>query len=188
MRWHAIWIWVLLAGSAQAQSTQLRIFPDPQLTPGSTDPALTPKFLCSHPTADRRRVPASLRKKVFAAYNVPISTASSYEVDHFIPLALGGVNTCTDKPTCNLWPQPHQKSFSQIAPWGSETKDVLEGALYRTMCNKGGALKDANWLSAARFAMTGNWQSAYYQYVGGPPSVQTAPPVRSKSSAHRVKH
>jgi len=79
MGWCTALPWVLLAGSAQAENTALRIFPEPQLTPGSIDPSRTPSYLCAHPTSDRRRVPTSLREKVFAAYNVPISTASSYE-------------------------------------------------------------------------------------------------------------
>jgi hypothetical protein len=188
MRWFAILLWVLLAGPAQAQGVAPRVLPDWHLTPGSIDPALTPKFLCSHPTSDRRNVPSGLRKQVFAAYNVPISTASKYEIDHFIPLALGGVNTCSDNPTCNLWPQPHQKSFPQIAPWGSETKDALEARLYRTMCSNHAAVKDANWLNNARVAMTSNWESAYQQYVGNAPGTQISQPSRSRKSKHSVKH
>jgi hypothetical protein len=76
----------------------------------------------------------SLRKAVFAAYGVSFDDRGGYEVDHFLPLFLGGVNTCSDKATCNLWPQPHQKVYSQVAPWGSETKDKLETRLYNTMC------------------------------------------------------
>jgi hypothetical protein len=93
-----------------------------------------------------------------------------------------------EQPTCNLWPEPHQKSFPQIAPGGSETKDVLEGTLYRTMCQNHVAVKDANWLNAARFAMTSNWQFAYQQYVGTAPSAPAAPPARIRKPAHKAKH
>jgi hypothetical protein len=187
-RFASLMVILFFAGAAQGQTASPPIFPNRQLTPGSVDPSLTPSYLCSHPTSDRRRVPDSLRKKVFAAYHVPISAASKYEVDHFIPLALGGVNTCTDNPTCNLWPEPHQKSFWQIAPGGSETKDVLEGTLYRTMCNKHVAVKDSNWLNGARFAMTSNWQSAYQKYVGGTPGAETLQAKPARKSTRRIKH
>ena len=132
---------LVLVGTADAQ--QLRAYPDRALTPGSIDPSLTPKYICSHSTSERRSVNTALKKSVFAAYNVPFEDRANYEVDHFIPLALGGLNTCTDNPTCNLWPEPHQKSFPEIAPWGSETKDQLELRLYKMMCAGQISLHDA---------------------------------------------
>jgi hypothetical protein len=78
-----------LVGSANAQ--ELRAYPDKMLTPGSIDPSLTPEYICSHSTSERRSVNTSLKKSVFAAYNIPFEDRADYEVDHFIPLALGGV-------------------------------------------------------------------------------------------------
>src|SRR5262249_34961278 len=125
---------ILVASMAQAQS--LSIVPNFSLTRGAIDPSLTPSYLCSHPTSDRRNVGTALKKEVFAAYGISYEDRADYEVDHLIPLSLGGVNRCSDNPTCNLWPQPHQKSFPEIAPWGSETKDKLEARLYNTMCDR----------------------------------------------------
>ena len=97
-------------------------------------------------------------------------------------------HSCSNKPRCNLWPEPHQKSFPKISPGGSETKDVLEGTLYRTMCKKGVAVKDATWLSAARYAMTSNWEAAYQQYVGSAPTVLGAKRARSRKPKQVTKH
>jgi hypothetical protein len=155
----------LLIRTADAQ--ELRAYPDWTLTPGSIDPSLTPEYICSHSTSERRSVNTALKKKVFAAYNVPFEDRANYEVDHFIPLALGGVNTCTDVPTCNLWPEPHQKSFAEIAPWGSETKDRLELRLYKMMCAGEISLHDA------QVAISTDWEAAYRQYVADPFSVAT---------------
>ncbi len=156
---------LLLMETADAQ--ELRAYPDRMLTPGSIDPSLTPEYICSHSTSERRSVTTALKKSVFAAYNVPFEDRANYEVDHFIPLALGGVNTCTDTPTCNLWPEPHQKSFPEIAPWGSETKDRLELRLYKMMCAGQISLHDA------QVAISTDWEVAYRQYVADPFSVAT---------------
>lgn len=155
----------LLAGTADAQ--ELRAYPDMMLTPGSIDPTLTPEHICSHSTSERRSVNTALKKQVFAAYNIPFENRNDYEVDHFIPLALGGVNTCENKPTCNLWPEPHQKSFLEIAPWGSETKDRLELRLYKMMC--AGQIS----LHEAQVAISTDWEAAYRQYVAEPLTVAT---------------
>jgi hypothetical protein len=155
----------LLVGTADAQ--ELRAYPDMMLTSGSIDPTLTPEYICSHSTSERRSVTTALKKKVFAAYSVPFEDRANYEVDHFIPLALGGVNTCTDNPTCNLWPEPHQKSFPEIAPWGSETKDRLELRLYKMMCAGQISLHDA------QVAISTDWEAAYRQYVAEPLTVAT---------------
>jgi nicotinamide mononucleotide (NMN) deamidase PncC len=70
---------------------------------------------------------------------------------------------------------------------GSQTKDVPEGTLYRTMCNKGVAVKDANRLDAARFAMTSDRQRAYQQYVGSVRRAPAAPPARTRKPAGHKK-
>src|SRR5258708_25994605 len=77
---------LLLMETADAQ--ELRAYPDRMLTPGSIDPSLTPEYICSHSTSERRSVTTALKKSGFASYNVPFEHRANYEVDHFIPLAL----------------------------------------------------------------------------------------------------
>src|SRR5262245_38405978 len=90
---------LLLVGTAEAQ--ELRAYPDRMLTPGHIDPELTPEYICAHSTSDRRDVGTKLKRQVFEAYGVDYDDRTNYEVDHFIPLALGGVNSCEENPTCN---------------------------------------------------------------------------------------
>jgi hypothetical protein len=45
---------LMLVGSAEAQ--ELRAYPDSTLTPGATDPSLTPEYICSHSASERRSV------------------------------------------------------------------------------------------------------------------------------------
>src|SRR5262249_7509840 len=78
---------LFVAGAAYAGDPATIYYPKQSLTPGVTHPKLTPKYLCSHPTSDRRLVPLALRKAVFAAYGVSHEDQANYEVDHFIPLA-----------------------------------------------------------------------------------------------------
>lgn len=173
---------LLLMGVAEAQ--ELRAYPDP--TPGATDPRLTPEFICAHSTSERRSVSDAQKRKIFEAYGVPFEDRASYEVDHFIPLSIGGINTCvrpdgSEDVTCNLWPQPHQKSFPEIAPWGSETKDRLEFRLYKMMCAGEISLHDA------QIAITADWEQGYRQYVAGPPAVaSTAAPFTMAPTAFTV--
>jgi len=153
---------ILLGGTAWAADSKPQIFPDPNLTPGAVDPDIQPIEICSTSTSERRSVSTSLKKQVFAAYHIPWSEHSKYEVDHFIPLALGGVNSCPENPTCNLWPQPRQKNFADIAPWGAETKDRLELKLYRMMC------ADDVTLQEAQDAIRSDWTKAFQKYIGNP--------------------
>ena len=51
---------------------------------------------------------------------------NDYELDHFIPLELGGHPT--DKR--NLWPQPWKGAC------GARKKDVMENALHRKVCDR----------------------------------------------------
>jgi hypothetical protein len=70
-------------------------------------------------------------------------TPKEYEIDHFIPLALGGSNNIK-----NLWPQP-------ITYPGYKEKDYLQLYLRDQVCNHGMNLTDA------RMKITGDWYSLY---------------------------
>jgi hypothetical protein len=67
------------------------------------------------------------------------------EIDHLIPLGLGGTN----RPA-NLWPQ----SYSTV-PWNSKVKDQLEIKLRTEMCHG-----DID-LAAAQQEIAKDWKAAY---------------------------
>ena len=75
---------------------------------------------------------------------------ATYEIDHLIPLELGGSNDIS-----NLWPQ------SYVAPWGAHIKDELENRLHKLVC--AGTIT----LPEAQNAITSNWIKAYEKYVAG---------------------
>ena len=75
--------------------------------------------------------------------------AADYELDHFVPLALGGHPRSLD----NLWLQRWD------GEWNARVKDRLERRLQVTVCE--GRLT----LQAAQTAVERNWKRAYRRYV-----------------------
>jgi hypothetical protein len=69
-----------------------------------------------------RDVPEALKLAVYAEYGVTYHRAHSYEIDHLVPLELGGANSAA-----NLWPQ--------AAP-GYHQKDAIEDELHDAVCSR----------------------------------------------------
>ena len=77
------------------------VLPDPKLTPGDTFPGATADDVCSPGWArEHRQVTEGMRNKVYAEYGRSEGLGCC-EVDHLIPLELGGSNDIK-----NLWAQP----------------------------------------------------------------------------------
>jgi len=91
------------------------ILPDPKLTPGDTFD-VTAQDVCVPGYAKKvRAVPAWLKRQAYAEYGITQYKTGDYEVDHLIPLSLGGSNSIR-----NLWPQS-----TKTSPWNSYVKDAL---------------------------------------------------------------
>src|SRR5436309_3037343 len=127
-----------LAGppSAAASGTHAHVrwvhrhpLPDRSATPGRAFRHAGPKKFChAGYTAKVRSVSDSTRQEVFAEYGISYAKHSHYEVDHLIPLELGGSNSIK-----NLWPEK-----------GSipNAKDGVENELHNLVCqHKLGATK-----------------------------------------------
>jgi hypothetical protein len=123
-----LWAMVTL-GAAASRSPPLK--PDPQLTPGATLEVTTSDICVPGYTRKVRCVPAAVRQQVYAAYGIQDHAPGAYEVDHLIPLELGGSNALK-----NLWPQ----SF-QTQPWNAHVKDHLENELHRLVCAGEGTVR-----------------------------------------------
>ena len=125
------------------------IKPDSKLTPGVVDPSATVEKICTPGyTAKVRNVPASVKKKVFAEYDID-PTSDKFEVDHLISLELGGSNDIK-----NLWPQSYTTQ-----PLNAHHKDVLENKLHKMICSKKITIKEA------QKAISTDWVKAYEKYV-----------------------
>jgi len=109
-------------------------YPDSQLTPGDTFTDLTLSKLCTKGyTQTVRNVSVTTKKKVYEEYGTTYPQApGAYEVDHFIPLELGGSNDIK-----NLWLEP-----SLPFP-GFHQKDIVENYLHDQVCKKDITLQEA---------------------------------------------
>lgn len=101
---------------------------DMSLSPGAADSRVTQanihETICvSGYTASVRNVTAATKRKVFAEYGILSPAPGAYEVDHLIPLELGGSNDIT-----NLWPEPY------TGPDNAHDKDVWENRLHKQVC------------------------------------------------------
>ena len=126
--------------------------PDPRCTPGSIDPAVTQANLrstiCRSGYTKTVRPPESqteaFKKHVaFPAYG--LSWPRESELDHEVPLELGGSNDAT-----NLWPEVGKPS--------GNPKDRVENALNHAVCS--GRIT----LAAAQLAIAANWMTAVQKF------------------------
>jgi hypothetical protein len=124
--------------------------PDATCTPGATDPRVTQAnvdtTICrSGYTASVRppeHVTSSIKRERMDAYGAT-GRASAYELDHLIPLEIGGVPA----DVANLWPEPLAGGD------GAHTKDQVENALHRQVC------AHVLSLAAAQRAIATNWRA-----------------------------
>jgi len=114
--------------------------PDGACTPGAVQTSDL-RVICGSSTRGRRMVSRDLRRRVFADYGIsPRQPPGAYEIDHLVPLELGGSNAIA-----NLWPQ--------AAP-GFRDKDQVENTLHARVCS--GSMTPA----AAQRAIAADWMTA----------------------------
>lgn len=135
--------------AAGADATNV-IRPDQTLTPGDLLPA-TRAEICSSGYSKRvRDVSSQTKREIYAEYGFATHTPGDYEVDHLVPLGIGGSN---DKR--NLWPEP-----INVRP-GAKQKDDLENELHNRVCD--GRID----LAQAQREIVADWYAAYLRYVPG---------------------
>lgn len=138
-----------------------RPLPDPALTPGAVNPVVTQETIaetiCVSGWTGTVRPPAEvtheLKRELIRAYGYADRRLGHYELDHLVPLELGGAPS----DPRNLWPEPRESADG----WTADRKDELEFALNRLVCAGRLSLRDA------QQAIATDWISAYRKYVGG---------------------
>ncbi|CAB4243682.1 conserved exported protein of unknown function [Methylacidimicrobium sp. AP8] len=141
---------VLLLAVACSAVAEPPILPDPQLTPGDTFP-VSRSDVCTPGYAKKvRDVPWEEKREVLRRYGIPLADRRDYEIDHLIPLSLGGSNSIR-----NLWPQSRKTQ-----PWNARKKDFLEDRLHKLVCS--GKVD----LAEAQKAIATDWIEAYRKYIG----------------------
>jgi hypothetical protein len=118
----AIAFLLFLATVALAQQPT-PILPEPKLTPGDSFPVAVQDLCVTGYTKKVRNVPAEMKRQVYEEYG--FKSSGDYEVDHLIPLELGGSSSIK-----NLWPESLRTS-----PWSAQAKDQLERKLHKLVCS-----------------------------------------------------
>jgi len=96
--------------------------PDPECTPGAVM-GISVDVVCNTSTRGRRAVTTEMKNQVYKEYSIDSHPTGAFEIDHFIPLELGGSNDIA-----NLWPEP-----ANPKP-GFHEKDKVETALHDEVC------------------------------------------------------
>jgi len=124
--------------------------PNRSLTQGESFPGVTAQQVCVSGYAGRaRNVLPEQYVQVYASYGIRYPEPSgAYELDHLVPLELGG-----DNSNRNLWPE-------RASPLpGFHQKDLLENYLHDAVCGGRMALADA------QAGIAADWISLYRRYL-----------------------
>ena len=129
------------------------ILPNPKLTPGDALD-VTPRDFCTPGYSQKvRDVPESVKRKVYELYGIKNRQPAEYEIDHLIPLQLGGSNSIR-----NLW--PHSR---HLPNWHARMKTEVGQEMYRRVCR--GELD----YKVAQREIAHNWIAAYKKYMQSEP-------------------
>ena len=151
-------------GALAQQPTPFLPYPD--LTPGGVFD-VTLQDICTPGYSKKvRAVTKALRDQAYKSYGITSYQPGEYQLDHLIPLSIGGSNSIL-----NLWPQSNNTS-----PWNARTKDALEQRLRKLVCS--GQVD----LETAQREIATNWINAYQKYIGASPPSRRAP----SNCLHRV--
>ena len=129
--------------------------PNPKLTPGVAR-VVTQNDLCTTSTKLVRHTTSDTKKQVYAEYGLKPTRGDSctgpshscYEVDHLMPLEIGGADVKN-----NLWPQLYDGANN------AHDKDQLENFLHKQICAGKITMKAAqtciakNWIACKKAQM-----------------------------------
>lgn len=161
---HHVGSYIRRKTGGRAQFTQRYALPNPHLTPGALNPAVTQETLYETvcrpggykpPTRLSATDMEKLKSEQIRQYGYRDRQAGDFEEDHLVPVNLGGL---PDSPR-NLWPEPREVEGG----WGSEAKNKLEGQLHTLICNNKVSL------ATAQYAIVTDWITAYKHYVSANP-------------------
>jgi hypothetical protein len=140
----------LLAITAPAYAAD-PIRPDPNLTPGAVLTTDLTKICQPGYTKTVRHTSGKLKHRIYIEYGIQ-PQEEHYEIDHLIPLELGGADV-----RANLWPESYDTQ-----PWNAHVKDRLENFLHEEAC--AGRIP----IEQAQQQIAEDWIAEYRRYLGEP--------------------
>jgi hypothetical protein len=144
--WRLLAAVALLATVSSAQQARYRhhgaaALPDPAVTPGKVATSDT-YFVCNRGSTRQYRLPGI--QAVYKLYGAVKVKGKCCEIDHLVPLELGGANDIK-----NEWPQPYEPRP------GAREKDKVENWLHVQVCS--GAIS----LAEAQAEIVTDWYDIY---------------------------
>jgi len=133
---------------------QSQPLPDPHCTPGAVDPTVTQanvgQTICrpggyTSTVRPPERLTAPEKRVLMRDYGV-VGFSSGYELDHLVPLELGGASD-----TRNLWPE---QDVGGTSAYVHNAKDQVEADLHAAVCS--GQIR----LATAQQTIASNWTTA----------------------------
>ena len=124
------------------------VMPNATRTPGDVLSTNVNEICVSGYARRVRKVSTATKKQVYAEYGIASHAPDEYEVDHLVPLGIGGSNDIK-----NLWPQPTEPRPGRLE------KDALEDELHKRICNRTLDVRTAQRDVAV------DWLAAYRKYV-----------------------
>lgn len=140
---------------------------DRHVTPGAVF-AVGTGTLCRPGYAESvRDVPEAEKLAIYRRYGIFWHAPGTYEIDHLIPLELGGTNG-----PANLWPEPNDHP-----PGYLNSKDMLENRLHELVCARRLPL------TVAQHEIAANWVATFHALYGRwPAPAPSAAPATSAST------
>ena len=133
-------------GQPVAQSPPASL-PNPTLTPGATATTTREELCGAEFRSSDRNIPIMLKRQTFDRYGMRPESIG-YNVDHLIPVMLGGSNAPK-----NLWPQ------TLSGEWNYQMKNRLERRLHKMVCSQ------TLTLETAQQEIARDWVGAYKKYM-----------------------
>jgi hypothetical protein len=124
------------------------VMPDPTLTPGAIASTDVNEICASGYARRARDVSTGTKNAVYAEYHIAAHASGEYEIDHLVPLGIGGSNDVK-----NLWPQPTDPRPGRLE------KDNLEDELHKRICDHSVDVR------TAQHDVAVDWVAAYRKYV-----------------------
>lgn len=124
------------------------VMPNAAITPGEVLSTNVNEICISGYAKRTRDVSTATKNEVYAEYGITSHAPNQYEIDHLIPLGIGGANDIR-----NLWPQPTDPRPGRLE------KDALEDELHNRICDRSLDIR------TAQQAVATNWLAAYLKYV-----------------------
>jgi hypothetical protein len=148
----------LISEAVRAAVEAPAIIPDPLLTPGAVR-TIDIGEICSAGTTGLRHWSRDRDDRILREYGLPAGPHLQLEIDHLIPLGIGGSDD--DR---NLWSEPRRSltlSFSNgDERWSAERKAALEWRLRDLECSRQIDVREA------QQAIREDWTRAFRKYVG----------------------